>query len=303
LADAEVGAGVDPAALNLLAKCTFPVPGTTVTCAVSGGADSMSLMALAIGAGCVVTVIHVDHGLRPGSDNEAEVVAQAAGRFGATFYSETIDVPPGPNLEARARDARYAVLPDDVMTGHTADDQAETVLINLMRGASSTGLAAMRPGPRKPILALRRIETVGLCHALGITTVEDPSNRDSMYLRNRVRHDLLPVMNQLAGRDLVPVLTRQADLLRDDSDLLDELAAALDPTDAKQLSAAPLPLARRAVRRWLATEHPPDAATVERVLRVAGGLATGCDLGAGRRVERSHQRLRLLGEPSTTPSR
>jgi tRNA(Ile)-lysidine synthase len=303
LADAEVGAGIEPATLNLLARCTFPVPGTKVTCAVSGGADSMSLMALAVAAGCVVAVIHVDHGLRPGSDSEAEVVAAAAARFGATFHSETIDVPAGPNLEARARDARYSVLPDDVMTGHTADDQAETVLINLMRGASSTGLAAMRPGLRRPILALRRMETVGLCQALGIATVEDLSNRDPIFLRNRVRHELLPAMNQLAGRDLVPVLTRQADLLRDDSDLLDELAAALDPTDAKQLSAAPLPLARRAVRRWLTTEHPPDAATVERVLRVAAGQATGCDLGAGRRVERSHQRLHLLGEPSATPSR
>jgi tRNA(Ile)-lysidine synthase len=303
LGDAEVGAGIDPATLNLLAKCTFPVPGTKVTCAVSGGADSMSLMVLAVAAGCVVAAVHVDHGLRPGSDNEAAVVAQAATRLGATFYSETIEVPPGPNLEARARDARYAVLPHDVMTGHTADDQAETVLINLMRGASSTGLAAMRPNLRKPILALRRMETVGLCHALGITPVDDPSNRDSTYLRNRVRHELLPVMNQLAGRDLVPVLNRQADLLRDDSDLLDELAAALDPTDAKKLAAAPLPLARRAVRRWLATDHPPDAATVERVLRVARGLATGCDLGAGRRVERSHQRLQLLGEPSATSSR
>ena len=289
--------------MNLVAKCTFPVPGTKVTCAVSGGADSMSLMVLAVAAGCVVSVIHVDHGLRPGSGQEGEVVAGAAARFGATFHSETIDVPAGPNLEARARDARYAVLPDDVMTGHTAEDQAETVLINLMRGASSTGLAAMRPGPRRPILSLRRAETVGLCQALGITTLEDPSNRDPAFLRNRVRHELLPVMNQLAGRDLVPVLTRQADLLRDDSDLLDQLAAALDPTDAKQLSAAPLPLARRAVRRWLTTDHPPDAATVERVLRVARGQVTGCDLGAGRRVERSHQRLRLLGEPSATPSR
>ncbi|MBK5332190.1 MAG: tRNA lysidine(34) synthetase TilS [Ilumatobacteraceae bacterium] len=303
MADAGVGAGIEPATLSLLAKCAFPVHGTKVTCAVSGGADSMSLMALAAAAGCIVAVVHVDHGLRPGSDKEAKVVEEAANRFGATFRSETIDVPAGPNLEARARDARYAVLPDNVMTGHTADDQAETVLINLMRGASSTGLAAMRPGPRRPILALRRAETVRFCREAGITTVDDPSNREPIFLRNRVRHELLPLMIQLAGRDLVPVLTRQADLLRDDSDLLDELAAALDPTDAKQLAAAPLPLARRAVRRWLTTEHPPDAATVERVLQVAGGQAAGCDLGAGRRVERSHQRLQLLGEPSATPSR
>jgi tRNA(Ile)-lysidine synthase len=298
-----VDAGIEAATTNLLTECTFPQAGTIVTCAVSGGADSMTLMALAVAAGCVVTAVHVDHGLRDGSDREALVVAEAAQRFGVAFRAVTIDVGSGPNLEARARDARYGVLPDDVMTGHTADDQAETVLLNLMRGASSTGLAAMRPGPRRPILGLRRAATVAFCKAFGIETVDDPSNRDPAFLRNRVRHELLPVMNQLAGRDLVPVLTRQSGLLRDDSDLLDELAAAIDPTDAKALAAAPLPLARRAVRRWLTVEHPPDAATVERVLRVACGQASGCDLGAGRRVERSKQRLRLLGEPTTTPSR
>jgi tRNA(Ile)-lysidine synthase len=292
-----------PATLTLLEKCTFPPRGTEVTCAVSGGADSMTLMVLAIAAGCVVTAIHVDHGLRRGSDAEADVVASAADRFGAAFRSETIDVPAGPNLEARARDGRYAVLPDDVMTGHTADDQAETVLINLMRGASTTGLAGMRPGPRRPILALRRASTIRFCHAQGIQVVDDPSNRDPVFLRNRVRHELLPLMDELAVRDLVPVLTRQAHLLRDDGDLLDELALTIDPRDAKALAAAPVSLARRAVRRWLAMEHPPDAATVERVLGVAGGLASGCDIGAGRRVERSRQRLQLLGEPTGTPSR
>ena len=296
-------AEASPAMLELLAKCTFPPPGTEVTCAVSGGADSMALMILAVAAGCTVTAVHVDHRLRSGSDLEGDVVAGTAQRFGASFRSETIDVPDGANLEARARDARYAVLPADVMTGHTADDQAETMLLNLMRGASSSGLAAMRPGFRRPILALRRASTEDLCRALDVTVVDDPSNRDPAYLRNRVRHELLPAMNALARRDLVPVLTRQSGLLRDDADLLDELAAAIDTTDAKQLAAAPLPLARRAVRLWLATDHPPDAATVDRVLQVARGLAGGCDIGAGRRVERSRQRLRLLGNPTNTPSR
>ena len=263
----------------------------------------MALMVLAVAAGCAVTAVHVDHRLRPGSTAEADVVAAAAARFGARFRRESIEMVAGPNQEARAREARYAVLPDDVMTGHTADDQAETMLLNLMRGASSSGLAAMRPGPRRPLLALRRTTTSGFCRTLGITVIDDPSNRDPAFLRNRVRHELLPAMNAMANRDLVPVLTRQAGLLRDDADLLDLLAAAIDPTDAKGLVAAPLPLARRAVRRWLTTDHPPDAATVERVLRVAGGQASGCDIGSGRRVERSRQRLRLLGEPTVMPSR
>ncbi|MEY2552589.1 MAG: tRNA(Ile)-lysidine synthase, partial [Ilumatobacteraceae bacterium] len=261
--------------LELLPHCTFPPPGTAVTCAVSGGADSMALMILAIAAECRVTAVHVDHRLRPESGTESEVVSAAAARFGASFRAETIEVARGPNLEARARDARYAVLPDDVMTGHTADDQAETMLLNLMRGASSSGLAGMRPGARRPILALRRSATVGLCHTLDLVVIDDPSNRDPAHLRNRVRHELLPAMNAMAQRDLVPVLTRQGGLLRDDADLLDELALAIDPTDAKLLASAPLPLARRAVRRWLATDHPPDAATVDRVLRVANGSASG----------------------------
>lgn len=293
----------EPATLTLLAKCTFPPPGTEVTCAVSGGADSMTLMVLAISAGCLVTAVHVDHGLRRGSDAEAEIVSAAAARYGAEFRSEKVDVPAGANLEARAREARYSVLPSDVMTGHTADDQAETVLLNLMRGASTTGLAAMRPGVRRPILALRRTSTARFCHAQGIDVINDPSNLDPAFLRNRVRHELLPLMSELALRDLVPVLTRQSGLLRDDGDLLDELAMTIDPQDARALAAAPVPLARRAVRRWLSTDHPPDAATIERVLRVAEGHASGCDIGAGRRVERSRQRLQLLGEPTATPSR
>ena len=296
-------ADASPATQSLLATCTFPPSGTEVTCAVSGGADSMALMVLAVTAGCVVTAVHVDHRLRPGSAAEAEIVADGRRTLRRAVSREAIDVGAGPNQEARSRDARYAVLPTDVMTGHTADDQAETMLLNLMRGASSNGLAAMRPGTRRPILALRRRTTAELCHALGITVVDDSSNRDPAFLRNRVRHELLPAMNAMANRDLVPVLTRQADLFRDDADLLDELASAIDPTDAKGLVAAPLPLARRAVRRWLTTDHPPDAATVERVMQVAVGRASGCDIGGGRRVERSRQRLRLLGEPTVMPSR
>jgi tRNA(Ile)-lysidine synthase len=81
--------------------------------------------------------------------------------------------------------------------------------------------------------------------------------------------------------------------MRDDNDLLDELAAAIDPTDARALAAAPLPLARRAVRMWLADPYPPDQATVERVLEVARGVHPGCDVGGNRQIRRSNQRMHL----------
>jgi tRNA(Ile)-lysidine synthase len=287
---------------GLLARCTFPPAGTAVTCAVSGGADSLALLILAVAADLDVTAAHVDHGLRPGS--EAAFVQAVATRLGAGFTAHTVDVAAGPNLEARARAARYAVLPPDVLTGHTADDQAETVLLNLLRGAGLDGLAGMRrdgarsggrSGPRHPILELRRSETEALCEAVGLTPFTDPTNADPVHRRNRVRAEVIPLLNDIAQRDVTPILARQAGILRDEADVLDVLAAGLDPTDAVALTKTPPAIARRAVRRWLTDgqDHPPDAATVERVLAVAHGMATGTDVGAGRRVARTRNVLRL----------
>jgi tRNA(Ile)-lysidine synthase len=290
----------DALVADLAARCPFPPAGTPVDVAVSGGADSLSLLVLATaGAGCTVTAHHVDHGLRAGSRDEADLVAAAAERFGAAFRAHRVEVAPGPNLEARARAARYAALPEGVLTGHTADDQAETVLLNLLRGAGLDGLAGMAP-ERRPLLRLRRAETGALCRALGLDVVRDPTNDDLRFRRNRVRHEVLPVLSEVAGRDVVPILARQADLLRDDAALLDALAAGHDATDARALAALAPAVARRVVRRWWRDggaggpeRHPPDAAAVERVLAVARGEAVGCDVGGGWRVTRSRNRLTL----------
>lgn len=280
---------------DLLRRCTFPPEGTTVTCAVSGGPDSLTLLVLAVAAGCHVTAVHVDHGLRAGGAEEAARVGAVAAQVGAAFRAERVEVAAGPNLEARARRARYAVLPPDVLTGHTADDQAETVLLNLLRGASLDGLSGFRP-ERRPLRALRRHETVALCARVGLEPLIDPTNTDPRHRRNRVRHELLPLLDDIAERDVVAVIARQADHLRADVELLDALAGAVDPTDARGLAEAPAPLAARAVRRWLRVgdeAHPPDAATVARVLAVARGDAVACDVGGGRHVRRSRGRLVL----------
>jgi tRNA(Ile)-lysidine synthase len=231
--------------------------------------------------------------MRENSHTEAELVAQLASQLGSQFESRTVTVEQGTNTEARAREARYSVLPSGVLTGHTADDQAETILINLLRGSGTRGLAGMQPTSQRPLLQLRRNETVALCKALGIAVFNDPSNDDERFQRNRIRHEVLPLLESLAKRDLVPVLTRQADLLRDDDDLLNELAGALDPTDAVALAHAPIALSRRAIRSWLTNPLVPDSATVERVLEVARGNTLACDIGLGRQVRRSQQRLRI----------
>jgi tRNA(Ile)-lysidine synthase len=284
-------------AVELLPRCSFPARGEPIDCAVSGGPDSLGLLVLASAAGCAVTAYHVDHGLRPGSGDEADVVAEAAARVGARFVALRVDCPRGPNLEARARAARLAALPVDAATGHTADDQAETILLNLLRGAGSDGLRAMREGRRHPILSLRRAEVARLVASVGLVGVVDPMNADPAYRRARVRHELLPLACAIAGRDLVPVLVRQADLIADEVEVLDEAAAGLDPTDARALAEAPVALARRALRGWMRAVstggYAPDAASIERILQVARAETLACEVHGGRRVRRSKGRLFL----------
>lgn len=282
---------------ELSPRCHFPPPGTPVSCAVSGGADSLALLVLGVAAGCEVTAVHVDHGLRPSSAGEAEVVAEAANRFGAAFRAERVQVAPGPNLEERARIARYAVLAPDVLTGHTADDQAETLLLALMRGSGWDGLAGMDRA-RRPLLGLRRSDTTGLCAELGLEVVEDPMNADERFRRARVRHELVPLLSDIAARDIVPQLVRTSELLGSGGEVIDAVAAGVDPTDARALAAAPVVVARTAVRRWVRSgwdsAHPPELAAVDRVLEVARGEARATEVGRGWQVRRSRQRLSLV---------
>jgi tRNA(Ile)-lysidine synthase len=127
--------------------------------------------------------------------------------------------------------------------------------------------------------------------------VADPTNDDPVHRRNRVRHEVLPLLDDVADRDVVPLLVRLADHARAAAEALDDEATALDPTDARALAVARPVVAQRAVRAWLRAGspdgQPPDLATVERVLAVARGEAIATDVGAGRRVARSAQRLRV----------
>jgi tRNA(Ile)-lysidine synthase len=209
-----------------------------------------------------------------------------------------VDVADGPNLEARARAARLAAVGPGALTGHTADDRAETVLLHLLRGAGPTGLRGIGRDPRRPLLDLRRHDTEALCAALGLEPVHDPSNLDPAFRRNRVRHEVLPLLAAVADRDVVPVLARQADLFAEVDELLSDLAAAVDPTSARELVAAPAAVARTCVRDWLRRAgvndgYPVDAAAVERVLGVAAGEAVAADVVGGWRVARTERRLRL----------
>jgi tRNA(Ile)-lysidine synthase len=273
-----------------------------VVVACSGGADSLALLILATEAALDPVAVHVDHGLRPDSASEADVVRDAARRLGVAARCVQVEVAPGGNLEARARDARYEALErvraeqraTAVLVAHTADDQAETVLLNVLRGSGASGLSGM-PARRgyivRPLLGARRADVHAICVDRGLVPVIDPSNEDRVHRRNWVRLDALPALSAGARRDLVPVLNRQAAVMRAEADLLDELADALlaeagvDAPSARALAGAHPALARRAVRRWLGAP-PPSLAEVERVLAVARCERRATQLSHGRRVWR-----------------
>ncbi len=290
----------------LISKCNFPDLGGPITLAVSGGPDSSALLALACACACEPHVIYVNHNQRPTSKSDAGVVAALCERFGARFEYKSVEVPPGPNLEARLREARNRVLPPGTATGHTQDDQVETMIINLMRGSGLDGLVAMNKYQSSqdetsrrihPIIGLRRFETHKLCRDLKISPIMDSMNEDPRFVRNRVRHELIPLMNEISKRDVVEVMFRQSVLFSDDAAFLEELAGSIDPQDARELASAPAPLARRALRKWIASVsgsgYVEDFSSIERVRQVALLKSIGCNLKNGALVRRSGGKLRV----------
>ncbi len=294
--DRATGGLTGPEVDDLLGRCAFPPAGTAVDCAVSGGPDSTALLVLAVAAGLDVTCWTVNHSLRPTSADETQLVAHTAASLGVSTTIVDGPVDDGPDLEQRARDVRRAVLPDEVLTGHTADDQAETVLLNLLRGAGVPGTAGIGDPVRRPLLALRRNETRGLCETLDLQVVDDPSNADPRFTRNRIRHEVLPLLADVAGRDPVPLLARHATLAGEATGLLANLVTDVDPTDVKSVVDLPDDLVRLAVRRWLTGQvpgPPPDQASVDRVLDVVRGRALATEVAGGHRVHRSAGLLRF----------
>ena len=173
--------------------------------------------------------VYVDHGLRAGV-HDADVVAAAAARFGAEFRAVRSRDRSRRQSGGPARDARYAALAavrleqqsDAILVGHTRDDQAETVLLNLLRGSATSGLSGMparRGDLRRPLLGFRRSETREICARLRLAPVQDLMNDDVRYRRVWLRREVIPQLERDACRDLVEVLARQADLVRDDSEL------------------------------------------------------------------------------------
>ena len=244
-------AGPDPAvaAVRLAVRGCLGAPGAQdgpVVVACSGGADSLALVAAAVfecrHARRPVVGATVDHGLQEGSAQRADTVVAQMAALGVTeTLTARVQVEPmGQGVEAAAREARYAVLEEVahrvgssvVLLGHTLDDQAETVLLGLTRGSGGRSIAGMRrvvAGSEvsffRPLLDVTRDQTERACRAQGLEPWSDPHNEDPRFTRPRVRHRVLPVLEEELGPGVAVTLARTADLLREDMELLDRLAA------------------------------------------------------------------------------
>ncbi|HZP43749.1 MAG TPA: tRNA lysidine(34) synthetase TilS [Candidatus Binatia bacterium] len=303
-----------------------PAPGSHVLVAVSGGPDSTALLAalaaLAPAHGLRVTAGHVDHGLRGAeSAREAREVAALAARLGTAALVRRVTLAAGANLEARARRARYRALlamaaeagADVVATGHTADDQAETLLLRLVRGAGRRGLGGMRPRRGRlwrPLLEATRTDVRRFLADRGLPFAVDRTNADLSRTRNRIRRVLLPFMAADLNPRVVPALAALAARLRDEDALLETLAAArlaaLRTREGRlraEVAAEPAALARRVVRAWLehGTRAGVAAVHVERVLALAAGRTRGAVAvpGPARVVREGDVLVRRRGRQAT----
>ena len=276
-------------------RCVFPPSGTEVDCAVSGGADSLALLLLAVNSGLKVTARHVVHGLRETSSDEGRMVFEVATDLGVKAHCVEAFIEDGPNLEARARDARRKVLPAQVLTGHTADDQAETVLLNLLRGSGVQGAAGIGEPHRRPILDLRRSETKSLCLSAKLDPVNDPMNLDPRFTRNRIRNEVIPLLTEVAGRDSVSMLARHANLAGEASGILGDLVKNLDITDVRSVDDTPDPVVKFAIQEWLTDKIglPADSSSINRVLQIVRGEIKGTEIHGGFRVDRSQGKVRF----------
>lgn len=295
-------------------------PGDLVLVAVSGGADSMALAAASLfegaRAGVRVGAVVVEHGLQEITKAVAQTVVHKLRELGAEpvdLRTVIVDGEGGP--EAAARNARYAALElahkehaaRFISLGHTQDDQAETVLLGLTRGSGARSLAGMSPVGEKylrPLLNVTREITETFCADSGLEVWNDPHNEDPKYLRVRIRHEVMPLLEQTMGPGVAAALARTADQLRADAEILDSQARTIfEGAVERQATAVDLPvdqlegLAEGILARVLKLAIEAVGGKVQ-----SANLETVCELVtnwhgqktvtlAGARVERTGQKL------------
>ncbi|SNY04293.1 tRNA lysidine(34) synthetase TilS [Paractinoplanes atraurantiacus] len=298
------------AAVRLAVRRALPAGGLVLV-ACSGGADSLALAAAARFVGASVGLVTVDHGLQQGSAERATDVALWAEKSGfVPVEVATVSVegrPGGP--EAAARTARYEALTAAarrhgavaVLLGHTRDDQAETVLLALARGAGPRGLSGM-PAVKgiflRPLLDVARADTRKACAALGLVPWEDPHNSDPAYARSRVRGSALPALVEALGPAVVASLARSAGQIGQDNEALDAIAADFSGEMVVEALSGLMPAIRkRVLHSWALRLGAPGGALSHRHVEALDALVVAwrgqgpVHLPGGIQVARDHGAL------------
>lgn len=301
--------------------------GSRVVAAVSGGPDSVALAHLMARAlpplGLEVCLAHLDHALRPDSHQDAEFVRALASSLAFGFHGSREDVAAlartrGGGLEEAGRDARYrflattatAIGASAVAIGHTLDDSAETLLLNLLRGTGGAGLAgiAAQRGAlwRRPLIGVRRTDLVRFLASISAAWRVDASNLDPRFRRNWLRAEVLPRLEEANPR-VIESLSRTARVIADESDYLDRVAAEVrDPLEIATLVSLPAAIARRAVLmalRRACADREMSHDHVDGILSLAHDLpgARSTDLPGGLRALRKAGRVVLEAGLATAP--
>jgi tRNA(Ile)-lysidine synthase len=293
----------------------FTSHGGRTLLAVSGGADSLALMtAAAEVAPLRVGVASLNHGLRPESKDEVALVRALAERLGLVFHTAALGLLPGPGMEARARHARYAALEAMraqegyawVATAHTSDDQAETLLMRLARGAALRGAGAIRAQVGhlvRPLLGVGRADVEAYVSAQGLSPVRDPTNVDASLLRARVRASVLPALVAAAGPSAVKHLATFAALAAEDEALLaEEALLSLERArvegglDAVAIRSLVGPIRRRALVAWLAEGGVQASSVLLGQLESALQRGGHCGLPGRRLLKCEGGLLRMVSE-------
>lgn len=289
--------------------------------ALSGGPDSLALTGVAAVL-VPTTALIVDHGLQAGSAEVAATAERQAKDLGCVEAQVLcMHVSGDGGLESAARTARYRALEaarrdHPVLLAHTLDDQAETVLLGLGRGSGARSIAGMRPYDPpwcRPLLGVRRSVTQAACAELGLTAWQDPHNTDRRFTRTRLRHEVLPLMEEVLGGGVAEALARTANALRDDIELVDSLitqamttSATAEGLDVRALSVLPDTVRRGVIRSWLLAggaigltdKQIRGVDTLVTAWRGQGGVAVGSNLHHQRLVAgRSGGVLTLQREP------
>ena len=280
--------------------------GDTVTCAVSGGADSMALLwamyLLKDSWELQLSAAHFNHGLRgEESDAEARFVEEFCDRFSIPLYMEKGQVSAGPKgLEAAARDARYAffdTLPGKIATAHTANDNAETLLMHMVRGTGLKGLGGIAPERGKyirPLLRITRQQVIGFLEEYHISYMTDSSNLSDAFLRNRLRHHVLPLLEK-ENPQFVLNTSSMALRLRHEEEVLDNVT--LQTNRVSVLRKIPDAMRRRALRDLLVhfgvKEPTAEHIALADSLVFAENPSAQADFPGGVVVARNYDRLEI----------